>query len=392
MAWWVTERPVRVIRQAYESSDWAAAYRKAADHLRSDPNRQEVILYAARSASRLGRWSQAEKYYVQFSGELVLEDLRLRSSAALGLEQWSRAGELLERIVQQTPDDAEALMKLAAVRFKDGHDVEATEMAEKAAALLADTPSAAAAYGMLGAVHSVRGNRITAIGYLRKALELDPQGRTQFRPAVTVRLELANNLLLTGAAQEAEQELMRLLQEPGAERDRICYELGRARMAQGDRAAAEQHWRNALKENERHAASRVALGELELQRRNVTQAIAELEIAVQLEPRDSPARYALGRAYIQAGRIEQGRAEHQLARTLREESLQAQLGDRLLLNRPDSPETKVVLATREAARGNWLQAEHWALEAVRLDPSDARWRRVLDQVQKRQVPVAEVTQ
>jgi tetratricopeptide (TPR) repeat protein len=389
--WWLVERPVQLVRAAYEESDWAHAFQLASAHLQSHPGRRDVKLLAARSAGRLGRFADAQEHYEQLT-DLSLEDLRLQASAAIGLGQWSRAAALLESIIDAEPEDPEALLKLAALRYKEGQDVEATELAERAVELLEHTPLAAAAYSQLGAVESARGNRVAAIACFRKALQLDPDGKRLGYQLPQLRLDLANNLLLTGAPAEAQVQLEAVLASSPPNRARVLYELGRVRLAQQDTDGAQQCWQQTLAEDPRHARSLVALSELALRRKHADEAVRLLELAIECEPQNGHAHYALARAYIQLGQPEAARIQDELARRLRDESLNALAADRVLLNHPDSPDAKVILAMREAARENWPQAEHWAREAVRLAPGDARFQRVLERVRARQLPAGGVPQ
>ena len=387
-AWRKSEQPVRNICAAYSESNWQRAYTSAAEYLKSHPGRVDVRQMAAESAARLGLWSTAEKHYAMLP-DLPPEQLRWRINAALGLEHWSRAAELLEQLLKATPDDAQVMLLLAGIRYKDGHSVEATELAERAAALSADTPHAARAFSMLGAVQSTRGNRTVAIDYLRRALELDPDGKTLYKPAYELRHELARNLLLIGDAPAAAIELKTLLRTgPASGRAAVCVMLGRAEWCQGNQERAEKLWQQAIEHNATNADALAALGELELSRQNAAAAVKYLESAVACDPKNVVAHNWLSRAYFLFGDADAGRRAQDEAVRLRDEAMRAMLEDRVVENRPDSPDTKALLAAREAGRGNWDQAERWASEAVRLAPANPNWQRLLEQIRARQVPEA----
>jgi tetratricopeptide (TPR) repeat protein len=384
--WWRSERSLRPIRAAFAESNWQRAYASAVSHLKEHPDRAEVHRIAAQSAARLGLWAAAEKHYAEL-GEVSGEDLRWRAYAALGRENWSHAAELLQKLLTETPDDAEAILKLAAIWYKDGHDVEATELAERAAVLCEGTPRAATAFSMLGAVHAARGNRTVAIDYLRRTFESDPEGTSLFKPAHELRLELARNLLLVGDAASARVELETLVRTgPESGRATVCYLLGRASWYLGDPTQAENCWKQAIERDAGHADALAALGELELNRQNADAAVQYLEAAVARDPKNVVAHYALSRAYFLAGDADAGRRVQETAVRLRDEAMRRELDDRMVVNHPDSPDTKAILAVREATRGNWGQAEQWAADAVRLAPKDPRWQRILEQVRARQVP------
>jgi tetratricopeptide (TPR) repeat protein len=388
--WWQSKSSTRPIRQAFAESNWQRAYPLAVSYLQKHPHRADVRRIAAQSAARLALWAAAEEHYAKL-GVVSGQDLRGRAFAALGMEEWSRAALLLERLLNEFPHDAEAMLKLAAVLYKDGHDVEATEWAERAVLICTGTERAATAYSMLGAVHAARGNRTVAIDYLRRAFEADPGGDTLFKPAHELRLELARNLLLIGDTDAAQTELETLLRTgPDSGRATVCVLLGRAAWSRGDQVRAEHRWRQAIEYDDGHADALTALGELELNRRDSAAAVAYLESAVARDPKNVVAHYTLGRAYFMAGNEDAGRHVQEVAVRLRDESLQAELADRMLVNHPDAPETKAVLAAREAARGNWRQAETWAMDAVRLAPTNPRWQHVLEQVRARKVPAVMV--
>ncbi len=390
--WWRSEQPVRAARAAFASEQWQRAFVAASTYLKRHPNRTEVRRIAAQSAARLTMWSAAEDHFSKLPATSP-DDLRWRISAALGLEHWSRAAELLEQMLEQTPDDTQAMLKLAGIRYKDGHDVEATELADRAAALSANTPHAATAYSMLGQVHTARGNRTVAIEYLRKALKLDPDGTTLFKPAYELRLELVRNLLFIGDPQAATAEL-EILEKTGPRSGQatVRFLLGRASWCEGELETAEQHWQRAIDLDAGHADSLAALGELELNRKNADAAIRYLEAAIQHDPKNVTAFYLLSRALVLAGDADAGHLAQQQAVRLRDDAMRSMLEDRMVVNHPDSPETKAILATREAARGNWSQAEQWAREAARIEPANPRWQRLIGQIRARQVPEAMVVQ
>ena len=121
-----------------------------------------------------------------------------------------------------------------------------------------------------------------SVKYLQQALALDPEGETLLRPAHELRLDLARNLLIIGSAAAAQRELELLLETvPSKSRAIAYYQLGRARLAQGDSDGAEQAWQQALEHDRTDANSLAALGELELHRHNVEAALQYLEVAVQ---------------------------------------------------------------------------------------------------------------
>jgi len=134
----------------------------------------------------------------------------------------------------------------------------------------------------------------------------------------------------------------------------------------GDDAAGEQVLREAIKRTPSVASLHHSLGLLLARRQDLKGAIAELKIAVDLEPDNIDVNYAYGVALYSAGRRTDAIA--QLDRSWRQHP-----GDRMTL-------AGLISYVRE--QGDTARAESLALSLVQISPDDPRARALLTEIQR----------
>jgi len=106
--------PLGFARADFDHRDYRAALNTAESYLKRWPDDPRASLMAARSATRLGQLQRAEKHFER-AGTLSIDDLHDRAYGMVQMQQPERAIELYDQLLSQSPDDALALKRLAAV-------------------------------------------------------------------------------------------------------------------------------------------------------------------------------------------------------------------------------------------------------------------------------------
>ncbi len=165
--------------------------------------------------------------------------------------------------------------------------------------------------------------------------------------------------------------------------------LGAAYWALGNFAAAEQQWREAIRQAPDHAVILTNLGQLSTRQKRYPQAIAYFERAIALKPNFAAARMHLGKAYAEMGMRDQAEtqlrtavalspldpaARNQLGKfyfdagSLAEAEEQFHRSDRLI----PGAEARFSLGEIYLARGDSSRAEQAFQGALALEPYDTR--------------------
>jgi tetratricopeptide (TPR) repeat protein len=220
--WWRESRgaPRLVVqaRSAYSRGDWDGTARLARGRLKEAPDDEEALCLAARALARQDRDPAAIATYSRVElKRMTAEDYFLLGRALSRTGQDDLALKSLEAARAADPDRPEMLDELARVDFRRDRHAAAEAIAERLARLPAWE---ARAQLMLGATRAARRDAAGAARALRRAFELDPQGRAAApQPARPLRMLLVRTLLQTGQPAEARRVLEALASgsesEPG---------------------------------------------------------------------------------------------------------------------------------------------------------------------------------
>lgn len=207
----------------------------------------------------------------------------------------------LEEALLQDPDDTEAVMRLAHLRFKAGAKVSLLPQAE---ALVAHRPGDPEACYALGVVANRSGDWWRARDALEEAFALgyDPP---------TVGRELGSVLVKLNHPREGIPHLERALEaelEP-PEQAWVHGGLAQAYRMLHNRSKALEHYRQAVEADPSSASAQQGLGATYVEAGELSTGLPHLEAAVRLAPEDAGARYALGGVLSHLGRLDDA-AEH----------------------------------------------------------------------------------
>jgi tetratricopeptide (TPR) repeat protein len=199
-----------------------------------------------------------------------------------------------EAVLAVQPNNEDALMArgeayLSLSRLKD-----AKEEFRKLTEL---RPSAAVYWHRLGQIETQQGDTASGLAHFRKALEIQPE----------TPLSLNNILYLLLRANKFDEAMAEVdkLSKTAAPQDQVHIFRGRLYVTRKEYGPAEQEFRKALEVNPKNYEPYLHLGQMNIQRNDVQQALKEVD---QLIARDAkfPPAYLLKAFYQQAANDNQG--------------------------------------------------------------------------------------
>jgi tetratricopeptide (TPR) repeat protein len=216
------------------------------------------------------------------------------SYSKLGLYQESYA--VLTDEIHRHPDDRLAYLNLVTLLCDQGKLAEAADIADKAVSAF---PRNADVLVVRGAAHTLVGETAAAQADYQAAINASPlNGPSRFLLAVSEYKE--------GRYADARDEILRAIQA-GVKDPDLHYLLAEVTLRIDPRnienALAELNRAIAMNPREVHALS--LRGKLLLQRHDLKGAVSDLELAHSIDPASASAAYNLARAYFALGRAEE---------------------------------------------------------------------------------------
>ena len=244
----------------------------------------------------------------RLSSDVLLVSMRL-ADLYNEAERFDEAEAHYERVLAVDPDSPTVLYKLALVRFRSGHEAEAIDALNRAAAI---RDGFWEAYYLRGAVFQSLGATDEAEADFRRSLELRPEAELARRALVELYLDNGDPVRAMELVQ-AEIDA-----NPGAARPYLS--LAQVHRIAGRRTEAIAAVGLALEQDPNLPAAYLLLGELWLDEAMARgdlvaadKAVAALESVTKMDPHDGRAALALGRAYLAMDDESRGFAELQRA-------------------------------------------------------------------------------
>ena len=349
IVWW-RDRPLAEAEASLEQGDAKYAHYLLSKFLDHHPHHQRAMALQARVHVALGNPDLALALFEQ-AGGATAEDHRAWARALLMTEQWTLAIPLLERVVQEEPDNADALYELTACRVRLGMFEQALDSAQRFARLPGQE---ARGHMFVGAILRDLGKDAEAAAAYQTVLQYDPTAQSLQSPAAEFFLQYGQTLLRLGKPEESLEPLKR--SAAARESPEVLLELGNAAMQLQRLEDAKTAWKRVLALDERHALAREALARAALAQGQPQQVLDWLS---PLAEKDSTleSAYLRQRAYTLLGKDKEALQWQETASTLRKkQEFNAEI-ESLLLDSPQSFLARVVRAHRFAQQGNWRQAE-----------------------------------
>jgi tetratricopeptide (TPR) repeat protein len=267
------------------------------EHLDKQPWSGEAALLAAKCLSGLNYALEAEPYYRR-AGRLELNDLQIR---AFGLALGPRpelAVPAYNEILARSPENVTAMSKLAGVLLVDRDQTgQLLELADRL-----DQVAGGAVIGarLRGVVYHNDSNPQQAVAAFERVLQLDPELREVPGPHTLFWTELADDLIAVGRIEDASRYLAMAVSKSSD--PSLLNRLGRTYFLRGAFDDAEPCFRRAAELAPNDHVAYLNLARLALSRQDQGEALAQLNRARALAPRQYDVLYSLALVYRQLGR------------------------------------------------------------------------------------------
>jgi tetratricopeptide (TPR) repeat protein len=208
-----------------------------------------------------------------------------------------------EAILSESPGDALALQRLAALQWSRGRLREALEMASR----LVKTPTGAVnGHTILAEVYHDSGETEKAVEHFRRVDEIDPDLRQLVQPHLIFWLEFGDDLLRLGLPTEARRVLTNAARQ--IEDAALMDLLGRAFLDEGNPTEAERCWLKSLDKAPERIQPWLLLGKVSLQNQKTDDALPFINRALDIDPNNYEALTMAGAAHRALGHVEEARA------------------------------------------------------------------------------------
>jgi tetratricopeptide (TPR) repeat protein len=195
------------------------------------------------------------------------------------------------------PADADVLYQSARAHLRAWNDV-VYQMFQK-------TPASYRVNQMSGEIFEIEGKYREAAAEYRKAIEKNPHAvDLHFRLGRVILIDSQGPEALENARREFEAELALNAGDAAAD-----YEVAQILIAQGKREDGARRLARALELRPDFLEALVAMGRLQLEKKQYPEAIALLNRAVKLQRQSEPAHYSLMMAYRNSGDLEAAKRE-----------------------------------------------------------------------------------
>jgi len=359
--WW-NDRPIRAIERTLAQQDFERAARQADAYLAVDPESVQVLDQKARALAGLEQWSEAARIFERIGTDSVASQ-RAFSQALLHQERWSEALPLLTRLGKLFPDDADVLHELTACQAKLGLLDEAIASAGHLMQLAGNESRGRLLLGML---HFRRGNNRLAIQAWQPILESNPEAADLQWSAAEFFAALGRALLDDGQAAQARPYLERVVRlDPTVEARNA---LAEACEQTGDLPQAVVLWRQVAAHNPADRAAREGLARTALENKAADEARDWLQPLIERGDMKSSTAYLMQRAAVIAGDKTTAASWEQRVQSLRKQEKKLSAIDQALRESPQSYWSRAVRAHRFASEGNARQALLLTEELLHQDP------------------------
>jgi tetratricopeptide (TPR) repeat protein len=201
--------------------------------------------------------------------------------------------------IHSHPNDRLAYLNLVTLLCDQGRLAEAVDVADKAVSAF---PQNAEILVVRGAAHTLVGEIAAAQSDYQAAIKASPlYGPPRFFLAVSEYKE--------GRYADARDEILRAIQA-GVKDPDLHYLLAETtlRLDPGNTESALAELNRAIAMNPREVQALSLRGKLRLQRHDLKDAVPDLELAHSIDPGSASAAYSLARAYFALGKVEEANA------------------------------------------------------------------------------------
>ena len=351
VVWYEQDRPLNEIEAALKAHQTSLALQRVGRYLREHPDDARAQVLKARILVEGGQLAEALRLFHRV-GASDAADLHAWAKAHLLRQEWSDALPVLERLLQLSPNDPDALHEITACRSFLGKYRQAFESAER---LAAQPGHEARAWLQVGTLHENLGNKRSAIEAWTKVLKYDPQAENLQVSAAEFFGEYGQVLLDDGHPETACDVLRRSLTlKEDAE---IRSSLGQSLRQIGDENGAIAAWKLAVELAPALREPRESLADAALRAGHFEEARNWLEPVLTGLNIPSSSTYLMQRICLASGDRQAAQTWQARTEELRKREKLRSAINHVLVESPESFWARAIRAYQFAEAGNWHQAE-----------------------------------
>ena len=341
VAFWVAETSA-----ARNRDDKAIKYYKKAIEI--DPAAFRPYIGLSQHLARTGNPREALSVLAKASKyvPMTAEVRRLRGQAQLAQGEVTAAIGEFEAALRMEPENLAVRFELARGLRLAGRLTDATQVLSSIERVDPTYPGLAVEKGLISEANK---DTSAAVSHYRAALESNPND-------FDLKVRLSAALLATENFDAAEAILEEARKEKPYSHEVLHY-LGRLEFARGRYPRARQHFQKAARLDRNNATYRLYEGWLSLETNELANALRQIELAIELDPKLGDAYWLRARIRIRTGAVEDA------LRDL----------DRALKLNPDRNEAFAAKAECQSQLGRFGEAAKSYKEALARDPNNGRW-------------------
>ena len=349
--WFEQDRPLHEMESALKARQTSLALQLVGRYLQDHPDDARAQAIKARILVEAGQLTEALRLFHR-TGASDAADIHAWAKAHLLRQEWSDALPVLERLLQLSPNDPDALHEITACRSFLGKYRQAFESAER---LAAQPGHEARAWLQIGTLHENLGNKHSAAEAWARVLEHAPQAESLQVPAADFFGEYGQVLLEDGHPENAVEKFRRSLTlKEDAE---IRSGLGQALRQIGDENGAIAAWKQAVESVPALREPRESLADVALKAGRFEEARSWLEPALTGLNVPSSTTYLMQRICLASGDREAAQTWQARTEELRKREKLKSAINHVLVESPESFWARAIRAYQFAEAGNWHQAE-----------------------------------
>ncbi|SNX60855.1 FecR family protein [Nitrosomonas ureae] len=241
--------------------------------------------------------------YWRDRGARGIDALIHQAGQLLNTGQVEKAQTIIQRILQQEPDNSDAYALLAVIAVVQNDKDQALELATMA---IANNPESAAAHLALSYTRQAHFEIEAALKSVQQAMALDPQNALVWARIAELQMSL-------GELEQARQAALEAVGlNPALSKTQTI--LGFAQLLQLETQAAKVIFQHAIELDQADPMPRLGLGITLIREGSLEAGRIELEIAASLDPANSLIRSYLGKAYFEEKRYPLSSTQFDLAK------------------------------------------------------------------------------
>lgn len=368
------EAPLREAEAALDRGDASVADRLLTQYRRKNSDNPRAMALQGRVLVAQSRDPDQAIRLFSTVGVANFKEARAWAQALMMRQQWTNALPLLQRVVQEDPNNVDAWYELASCRFRCGDRAKAIAAAER----FAQFPGSEARGNVfVGSLHAELHNMKPAAEAMARVLQYEPEARNLQIPAHEFFVEYGRVLAEQHQLPAAIENIQKGIGLQRVEGIPIPAEtlglLASTVFQNGDPAQAKRLWQEALKISPSFDAAREGLAKPLVDLNQKAEAAEALELLEPLEERtDLPSTtcFLLQRAYDNLGDLDLAKKWETRTHEARTRESHQSILEKMALMQPDSTWGRAMIALRFAEDGNMVQAQAMLAPVLKENPNE----------------------